>query len=195
MSAEVYSATKPPAPYRAWVIAGFLLLLASALAGDMVQRGSGSWTAGSLIQPQGWEMSFRPPAQFDEVDSAPQHFGNTYVFQHRRADGPLVELIFWRLRAGDAPAIQVARTILEKSKSWFSLLLGPSPNRTVGPLGNRDALEVLDPAIPMVLRALVLEGGWAYAVSIRVEGGPIDEGLYALFDMTCRSVRFRGSVE
>jgi|CXWL01.1.fsa_nt_gi hypothetical protein len=190
MPAEVYSATKPPAPYRAWLIASFLLLLASALAGKMVQRGSGEWTAGSLIQPQGWEMAFRPPAQFDEVDPDPQQFGSTYVFQHRGPDERLVELTFWRLRAGDASAVNVARSILEKSKSWFSLLLGPSPTRTVGRLGNRDALEVLDPTIPMILRTLVSESGWAYSVAVRVEGGPIDKPIYALFEMTCRSVRF-----
>ncbi len=135
MPAEVYSATKPPAPYRAWLIASFLLLLASALAGKMVPRGSGSWTPGTLIQPQGWEMAFRPPAQFEEVDSDPQHFGATYVLQHRGPDGRLVELSFWRLRADDASAIKVAGTILEKSKSWFSLLLGPSPHQNNWPPG------------------------------------------------------------
>ena len=190
MPAEVYSATKPPAPYRAWLIASFLLLLASALAGEMVQRGSGSWTAGSLIQPQGWEMAFRPPAQFEEVDPDSQQFGTTYVFRHRGSDGRLVELTFWRLRAGDASAVKVARTILEQSRSWFSLLLRPSPIKTVGRMGNRDALEVVDPAIPMVLRTLVSESGWAYAVAIRVEGAPLDKPIYALFDMTCRSVKF-----
>ena len=191
MPAEVYSVTKPAAPYRAWLIASLLLLLASALAGDMVQRGAGLWTAGGLIRPQGWEMAFRPPAQFEEVDSDPQHFSATYVFQHRDKDGRLVELTFWRLRADDAPATKVARTIMERSKSWFSLLLGPPPTKTVGRLGNRDALEVLDAAIPMVLRTLISESGWSYSVSLRVEGGLIDENLYALFDMTCRSVQFR----
>lgn len=194
MPAEIYSVTKPAARYRAWLIASFLLLLASALAGDLVQRGSGTWTAGGLIQPQGWEMAIRPPAQFVEVDSDPQHFSATYVFHHR-SNGQLVELIFWRLRADDVSATKVARTILEKSKSWFRLLLGPAPTRTVGHLGNRETLEVHDPAIPMVLRTLVSETGWAYSVSIRVEGRPIDEGLYALFDMTCRSVQFRALVE
>ena len=191
MPAEVYSTTKPPAPYRAWLIASFLLLLASVLAGDLVHRGSGSWTAGDRIQPQGWEMSFRPPAQFEEVDPNPERFGATYLFRHRGSDGRQVELTFWRLRADEASAATVARTIIEKSKSWFSMLLGPPPTKAVGRLGDRDALEVLDPAIPMILRTLVWESGWAYAVSIRAEGGPIDEGLYALFDMTCRSVRFR----
>lgn len=190
MPAEVYSATKPPAPYRAWVIGSFLLVAASGLAGDMVQRGSGLWKAGSLIQPQGWEMAFRPPAQFVEVDPEPSLFGSAYVFQQDEPGGRLVELTFWRLRVDDANSIKVARTILEKSRSWFSLLLGPSPTRTVGRLGSKDALEVVDPAIPMILRTIISETGWAYSVAIRIEGGSIDKTIYALFDMTCRSVKF-----
>ncbi|MFY4729984.1 hypothetical protein [Nitrospira sp. BLG_2] len=190
MPAEVYSTIKSAVPYRAWLIASFLLLLASALAGDMVYRGSGSWTAGNLVQPQGWEMAFRPPSQFEEVDPDPKQFGTTYLFRYRDHYGRLIELTYWRLRAGDASAVKVARVILEQSKSWFSLLLGPSPTRTVGRLGTRDALEVVDPAIPMILRALVSESEWAYAVAIRVEGGPIDKSIYTLFDLTCRSVKF-----
>ncbi len=191
MPAEVYSAIKPAAAYRSWVISLFLLLLASALAGDMATRGSGGWRAGDLIKPEGWEMIFRAPAQFEEINPDPQRFGATYVFEHRDANGILIQLTFWRMRAEGATAFKVARTILEESRSWFSLFLGPPPTKSVGRLGNRDALEVLDPAVPLVLRALVWESGWAYAVSLRVEGAPIDEKLYALFEMTCQSVQFR----
>jgi len=191
MSAEVYSATRPPAPYRAWIIASLLLLIASALAGDMVQRGTGLWTAGSLVHPQGWEMAFRPPAQFREVDSDPRFFSSTYVFEHRGQDGRNVRITFWRLRAGDASAVRGTGTILETSRSWLSMLLGPPPTSSVGFLGNQNALEVLDPAIPqIVLRTLVSKSGWAYSVAMRVEGSPIDQPIYALFDRTCRSVRF-----
>lgn len=191
MPAEVYSATKPSVPYRAWLIAAFLLLVASVLAGDMVQRGSGSWKAGELTQPEGWEMSFRPPAQFKEVDPEPQQFESTYVYEHRSAAGVRIRLTFWRMRVGNASAYDVARVIIESSRSWFSLVLGPAPTKAAGKLGKRDALEILDPAVPLVLRTLVWESGWAYAVSLRVEGGPMDAGLYALFDMTCRGVRFQ----
>lgn len=190
MPAEIYSAIKPAVSYRAWLISAFLLIVASALAGNMVQRGAGSWRAGDLVQPEGWEMSFRAPAQFIEIDPDPRQFGYTYIFEHRPSAGPRVLLTFWRIRAGDTSASNVAKAIIESSRSWFSLVFGPAPTKAVGRLGSRDALEILDPAVPLVLRTLVWDSGWAYAVSLRVEGGPIDPGLYALFDMTCRSVRF-----
>jgi len=191
MPAEVYSTTRPASPGRAWLVALVLLAAAAALAGDLVQRGAGTWRAGGLIQPEGWEMAFRHPAQFEEVDPQPDQFNSTYVYQYRQRDSSVIELKFWRLQARDATAITIAHQIQEKSKTWIGLLFGPAPTRAVGRLGDRDALEVVDPAISMALRTLVWESGWAYAVSIRVEGGPIDEKIYALFDMTCQSVRFR----
>lgn len=193
MPAEIYSTTKSAAPYRAWVIAAFLLVLASVLAGHMVKRGSGSWRAGDLIQPEGWEMGFHPPAQFSEVDPEPEQFGSTLAYEHRQSGGRRLRLTFWRLRADDASAYKIARIIIEASRSWLSLVLGPAPTKALGRLGSRDALEILDPSIPLVLRTLVWDSGWAYAVSLRVEGGAIDPGLYGLFDMTCRSVRFQKS--
>lgn len=191
MPAEVYSSIKPAVPFRTWLVSFSLLILASALAADLVHRGSGTWTAGDLIQPDGWDLAFRPPAQFVEVDAHPRLFGSVYVFQNTDRSGRLIELSIWRQKVDGGSAAKLARFILEKSKSWFGLLLGPPPTRTVGRLGDRDALEIHDPAIPLVLRAVALDNGLGYAVSLRVEGGPIDEPLYGLFDMACRSVRFR----
>lgn len=193
MPAEVYSTTKPAAPFRTWIVSLSLLIVASALAADLVHRGSGSWTAGDLIQPEGWDLAFRPPAQFVEVDTHPELFGSVYVFQFTDRLGRLIELSIWRQKVEGASAAKLARFILEKSKSWFGLLLGPPPTRTVGRLGDRDAMEIHDPSIPLVLRVVALESGWGYAVSFRIEGGPIDEALYGLFDMTCRSARLRTS--
>jgi len=191
MPGEVYSTTKPAVPYRAWIAAICLLVLASALAADLVRRGAGSWSAGDLIQPQGWEMVFRPPAQFREVEADPERFGSVYVFRHTDREQRMLELTFWRTRADDMSAGQVARLILDqlKAKSWISLFLGPPPTRSAGRMGDREAVEFLDP--PILLRALVLESGWSYAVTLRVEDGLLDESLYAIFEMTCRSVRFR----
>jgi hypothetical protein len=43
----------------------------------------------------------------------------------------------------------------------------------------------------MVVRAIRLQNGYGYAVSLRVEGGPLDEPLYRSFDLACRSVDFK----
>jgi len=146
-----------------------------------------------LIQPQGWEMVIRPPARFREVDADPGRFGSVYIFRVTDREERMLELTFWRVRAEDMSAAQVARSMFDqlKASSWVNYFLGPPPTRSAGRLGDREAVEFLDPSIS--LRALVLASGWSYAVSFRVEDGFLDESLYALFDMTCRSVRFRKS--
>jgi hypothetical protein len=45
----------------------------------------------------------------------------------------------------------------------------------------------------MVVRTVVLETGAAYAVSLRVDGGPIDDTLYQLYSLACRSVEFKAA--
>ena len=190
MPAEVYSATKPAAPYRAWVLSVLLLLVACVLAANVVRQGAGTWRPGSLIEPEGWEIAFRAPAQFEEVQAPKELFGAVYIFRQTDADGRLLEMLFWRLRAdGQTSAGKIAQAIVDKSRSWLSLFVGPPATRSLGRLGNREAVEILEPTVPMVVRAAILPSGWSYAVSLRIEGGPIDTGLYALFDMTCRSVR------
>lgn len=191
MPAEVYVSTKPASAARAWLVALLILTVATTLAGVFVQRSSGSWRAGDLIQPNAWEMAFRPPAQFHEVDPEPDQFSSTYAYRWAQRDGRTLHLMYWRMPAGEASAAVIARRFLERYRAWIHRILGPAPTQTVGRLGRLDALEVLDPAIPLVLRTIVGDSGWAYGVSLRVEGGPIDQKIYTLFEMICQSVRFR----
>ncbi|MEK7732052.1 MAG: hypothetical protein AAB363_09390, partial [Planctomycetota bacterium] len=52
-------------------------------------------------------------------------------------------------------------------------------------------VQVHYPGIPMVVRAIRLQNGYCYAVSLRVEGGSIDEAMYHSFDLACRAVDFK----
>ncbi len=192
MPVEVYSTVKPASRVRAWATASLLLIVAGSLAASLTRSGSGHGVLGDRIEPQGWDITFHPPAMFQEADSSPEHFSSTYRFQHVRREGGSVELIFWRVRAeSGATPLTVCRDVLDSAESWLTILFGPRRTRTEAPIGDRDGLEVHNPAIPMIVRALVLENGWAYAVSIRLRGAPFDEPLYRLFDLTCRAVRFK----
>jgi len=93
------------------------------------------------------------------------------------------------LRPG-ADAIEVCYALLSPHTSLLRSLLARPPERSVEPLGDREATELRDTAIPMVVRAVVLSPGLVYAASMRVEGATLDESLYRLFDLTCRSVEF-----
>jgi hypothetical protein len=192
MPVEVYSTVKPASRVRAWATASLLLIVAGSLAASLTRSGSGHGVFGDRIEPQEWDITFHPPAMFQQVDSSPDHFSSTYRFQHVRREGDSVELVFWRVRAqSGATPLTVCRDVLDSPEPWLSILFRPRRTRTEAPIGDRNGLEVHNPAIPMVVRALVLENGWAYAVSIRVRGAPFDEPLYRLFDLTCRAVRFK----
>jgi hypothetical protein len=192
MPVEVYSTVKPASPARAWATASLLLIVAGSLAASLTRSGSGHGVLGRRIEPQGWDITFHPPAMFQETDSSPERFSATYRFQHVRREGDSVELVFWRFRAeSGATAWTVCRDVLNSAEPWLTILFRSRRTRTEAPIGDRDGLEVHNPAIPMIVRALVLENGWAYAVSIRVRGAPFDEPLYRLFDLTCRAVRFK----
>ena len=67
---------------------------------------------------------------------------------------------------------------------------GPGPEILSTPkrLGDLDGLEVVGPRAETLIRVAVDPGGVGYAVSLAVKDEPIDEPLYDLFDLTCRSM-------
>ena len=69
--------------------------------------------------------------------------------------------------------------------------------RAVGPveavqsrIGSREASELRDPRLGMVVRALVLNPNEAYAFALAVHRSEIDPDVYGLFDLMCSSVEF-----
>jgi len=200
MPVEVYSTVKPASTRRAWVSSALLLVLAGALAASVTRHEAGPGIFGERIEPKGWEISFRPPSIFNEVDSAPGEFSSTYRYQLVADDGDAVELIFWRLPAENAATpLTICGTVLNTAESWLTILIGKARIRAPAQLADRPGLEVISTSIPMIVRSTVLGNGWAYAVSLRIlqrpnaDGPParIQEPLYRLFDLTCRAMRFR----
>ncbi len=192
MPAEVYSTQKPASPVRAWATSILLLAAAVTLANSMSRSGLGMGVFGERIEPEGWDIAFRPPANFRPVESSPELFSSTYSFEYSGREGLTVALTFWRLHALDGTtALDVCREVLNHSKSWLTILFGPPRTRTEARIGERPGVEIHDPAIPMIVRAVVLENGWSYAVSFRLHGALFDESLYRLFDLTCHTVQFK----
>lgn len=187
---DAYSAVKPASPIRTWLMAAALLGVATTLAVSMSARGLKSGTWSDRIEPVGWNVSFRSPPAFVPADSPPEHFASTYRFLYPSPNGTSLELVFWRLRVPEgATTLQVCREVLDTAESWVNRLLGPPRTRIDSRLGGKEALEIHSPSAAMIVRATLLNDGWAFAVSIRAVGAPVDEVVYRLFDMTCRSVR------
>ena len=58
------------------------------------------------------------------------------------------------------------------------------------PFGSIQGVEAMGPNGSTVVRAVVLERGVGYAMSLNAGRSTIDTALYELFDLTCRSVEY-----
>ena len=194
MPMEVYTATRPAIPLRAWVSSILLLISASGLAGWISWGRSGELLAPRL-EPQGWDMSFRPPRRFEPVMPDILTAANAIAYRTPTASGGVAELVFRRVGAApNVDAGEICNHLLRPYASVLMAVFSPPPTRSTEKLGALDAVQVHFPGIPMIVRAARFDHGTAYAVSLRVDGGPIDESLYHSFDLACRSVDFkRGS--
>ncbi len=188
---EVYIASRPAIPLRAWLSSILLLTMVSGLAGWMSwSRSSDSLAA--RVEPEDWDISFRPPRQFKPL--AADTAAPTYAIAYRTttASGGGAELVFRRIEAAkNLDADEICDLILRPHASLLLAIFAAPPTRTIETLGPLDAVQVHYSAIPMVVRAIRLQNGYGYAVSLRVEGGPFDEPLYRSFDLACRAVDFK----
>jgi len=117
-----------------------------------------------------------------------------YAIAYRtpKASGEMAELVFRRSKAGqNLDADEICNLILRPHASLLLAVFAAPPTRTIEKLGPADAVQVHYPGIPMVVRAIRLQNGYGYAVSLRVEDGPMDEALYRSFDLACRAVDFK----
>lgn len=192
MVIEVYSGAKPARASRAWLASIALLMVASGLAASMTWRRSSRLLA-TRVEPAGWEITFQPPRPFESTGRGTSGPAEAYRYRLSGEGGASAQLAVWRLHASEGvTAAGVCELILQQAEvSWLRSLLGPPPTRFEDTIGNRTAIEIQDPATQMAVRAVVLESGVAYAVSLRVQGAAIDEGVYRFFDLTCRSVEFK----
>lgn len=189
MLIEVHTREKPAVARRALACSIFLLVLATTLAAVMTWRRSGEPLM-PRIEPNGWSISFRPPRSVEEGRFVLSEMGPAFVFYVRTQTGVRATLAVYRLlgaAVGDPQAVcdrvlhaQMpmplhARGLLPLT--WFDKKLGP-----------HDAVEVWDPQIGVVVRAVVLGNDHAYAVSLGLGGQPIKPDGYHWFESICDSI-------
>ncbi len=191
MVVEVYTGHKPALVNRTWLSTVAMLIIASGLAASMTWQRSGRLLADRIV-PAGWGISFRPPRDFESVSRDGSDPPAAVRYRLVGAHGAAAELAVWQIHApAGVNATRVCDVILRQiDVSWLRSFFSPPPTRAEAELGGRRAVEILDPATQTAVRAIVLDSGVAYAVSLRVEGAAMDKGVYRLFDLTCRSVEF-----
>jgi len=188
---EIYTAGRPAIPLRAWLSSIFLMGSVCGLAGWMTWSRSGE-SLGARVEPQDWDISFRPPRRFEPLNGVATTPAYAIAYRTPTASGEMVELVFRRIEAAsNLDAYEICNLTLRPHASILLTVFAAAPTRSTEKLGPLDAVQVHYPGIPMVVRAIRLQNGNGYAVSLRVEGGPIDEPLYRSFDLACRAVDFK----
>ena len=190
MVVELYNATKPGSARRALISSILLLGLAGILAARM------SWTRtreplAVRIEPTGWQISFRPPKRFTPGPLVNTQFGVLIPLHGRTATGADARLAVVRL---DLSGADNPSTVSAELALGFAFLqpfdVQPSiPQSVRAPLGPFAGMETLVEPLSTVARVAKASDAVGYAVALSVDGEPIDEDLYHLFDLTCRSIR------
>lgn len=188
MEVQVHSSQQSGVAWRGWAATLLLLLVASAPAWWL------SWSrAGELqktrLRPTGWSISFSPPNRFEGGKGLEGHDAKVFVFQ-RPLDVGFAEVGVHRFVDVTDPrgALELCERVLRPHSSILMSFLGAKAVATARRLGGTDGVEVRHDGLALVVRAAVTENGEGYAVSLRVEGGPLDPELYRAFDAVCDSI-------
>lgn len=192
MLVEVFTNEKAPLPRRAMTASLALLLAAGTLAWGIAWQRSGNQLA-PRVSPEGWAISFQPPRRLSSLRSLSTSLGPAYLFNGLTRSGTPTVLVVYRL-TDPIPKEALSVCVRVLSASMFLAPPGdpgarPEPIRSR--LGSRDAVEVQDQRLGMIVRAVVLDKTEAYAIAVGVEGTGMDPDAYRLFNLTCESVEFR----
>lgn len=193
MVVEVHTAGKPVVPGRALLASIALLLSACALAAGMTWLRSGD-PLGHRIKPPGWEISFRPPRRFQPVDATEWRVAGICRFVGLSRQGAMVALDLWRIDdAGDEEASTVATRVLRQyALLQHGDLREPAATWSEEAFGPFEGMEAVAPQGAIVVRAAIVDRDLAFAASLSVRDGLVDDHLYRAFDLTCRSIELTG---
>lgn len=197
MAPEVYSHTKPAAPYRAGLSAAALLVLATILALQLSSKRAGD-PLGPRFEVPGGSVSFRPPRGFSEMSLRQTNFGIAFVFKSNRRRMPAGEFTFHILQVrADTDAATVARGTMP-GQSFVSRLLNSDQNHegVAAPLGRLMGYQRVDVLGGRVSRAAVLpsrneSSRDAFAAVLRLKESALTEDTLRLFDEVCQTFEFR----
>lgn len=194
MEIEVYSSSKPGIAWRAWVSAVVLFLGVCLLSYSMASN-RGARLLIPRVHHEGWDISYQVPQNFESVTVDPVAADTNELLATYRMDAPTggtAELSIHRFVVEPGTnAARICLHILNRQSPLLQRLLATPAARSdaaIEMLGPLEAVEIMDRTTGNVVRATVVDKVRAYAVSLRVEGIPLDAALYAYFDITCASI-------
>ncbi|MBI4718998.1 MAG: hypothetical protein HY763_14420 [Planctomycetes bacterium] len=190
MVVELHNMTRPARPGRAIASSVFLLLVTVGLAAQM-SAARGRDPLVRAVSPPGWLISVRPPKHFRLGEEVHTRKAVALPFFGRAASGAEAVLALWRVEQMDGGSPRsAAELILGRHDAEEGSHPVDARESEAKPLGPREGAELFSWDRTTVVRAAVFRRGDAYAVSVSLEDRPIDEDLYRLFDLTCRSLEY-----
>jgi len=167
-----------------------MLLIASALAAQMsLHRTAGPLAA--RIRPPGWRISFEAPTAWIRDDGPRQPVPAIIAFYGATRAGRPATLALWRIDQSTGSDLGTICVLIMRQhgasvqpSEGLSGIVSPATK-----FGSVEGYERADAARTTVVRAAVLSPGETYAVSLSVENAVIDEHVYRLFDLACRSIQ------
>jgi len=177
-------------------VAGAILLLGvCALAESTAVRSGG--VLRERIHPADWEISFQYPLAFVPADNEPRQLTEQEsVLTYRlKEDRGAAAIAIYRIEvppgttAAHICAQMFARLSADPSRIP-GLAAGHVPKVVNTRVGALDAIEVSDWELGIAVRATIVAHGLGYAVTLTTDPPHADPKLYALFDLTCRSIEY-----
>ncbi len=184
MLIEVHTTGKPAVQGRAMLAAVALLLGTGALAGHMTWHRA-THPLGQRISPPGWGLSFQVPRSFSSPPPQVWIPRGTRHFVGPTGQGTAATLAV--MLVDDAPADTDCAIA-----SWAVGADGhttPAAACNTERLGSLDGAELLAPQATRIARVAAVSQGRALVVLLDVSPTTIDDPMYRLFDLTCRSIR------
>gem|GEM_PF-5501004 len=191
MPLEVYSATKPASPMRAWISAFGLLLGATTLAWSMASDRIDRYL-GAVESPDGWGIAYRLPKGFKKLDM--KRFPSGVVRRYEGGQG-VSRLIFsvWRFESGKTLTPERACDLVLRynSDSALHALFAKQSVARGAVIDGLSAVEVESPAMALVVRAAAVNGTVVAFALNGLDPSVVRRG-YGVFDFSCRTVELTG---
>ena len=180
--------SKTNAPRRTLAASAALLIAVSSLAATMTWHRTFD-ALGVRVQPSGWALSFRPPRGYREIAPESDAMPQSRHFLGLTRTGTPVVFVVWRLDDTRYDSARQAGVAVLRSAVQGSLSDRPdSLTWTKKPLGPLGGAEARLPELATTVRAAAAADGIAYAVTLHILDGQLNDRVYQLFDLTCRSI-------
>ena len=180
--------TRTTPPRRTLAATAVLLIAVSSLAATMTWHRTFD-ALGIRVQPSGWALSFRPPRGFREVQAEGGAASESRHFLGLTRAGTAVVFVVWRLDDTRYDSARQAGAAVLRSAVQGPVSEEPASLAwTKAPLGPLAGTEVRVPELAMALRAAAATDGIAYAVTLHILDGQVNDRVYKLFDLACRSI-------